>query len=164
MGLLHQEHHSLLHWHPFSSYQGYQKYLSAVQCSGKESRLIDCPHSLAGSGSVATLQCSTYTSRKYIIILCYMNKITILFPPTDWHSRANAQNIQHYIYMISKSMTHVLYCHATHTHSKGLLMLTINMATQFKCQRFCRLHSSLTFLQQLCAILVLGIVCGVYFT
>ena len=64
---LHREHLSLFHWHPLSSYQGYHKYLSAVQCSGNESRLIDCPHSLAGSGSVATLQCDSDVDRKYML-------------------------------------------------------------------------------------------------
>ena len=131
---LHREHVIYFRWHPLSSYQGYHKYLSAVQCSGKESRLIDCPHSLAGSGSVATLQCSTSVSCKY-----YMNEIALLSPP------GIAEQMLNII-----SMTLVLYyCRAPHTHSKGPFMLTINTATQFECQRFCRLPSSLTFLQQL---------------
>ena len=31
--------------------------MSNVQCSGNESRLIECPHSSGGNGSVATLTC-----------------------------------------------------------------------------------------------------------
>ena len=41
--------------------------MSNVQCSGSESRLIDCPHSSGGSGSDALLRCS-YSNGKYSII------------------------------------------------------------------------------------------------
>ena len=40
-------------------------HMSNVQCSGTESRLLECPHSRGGSGSAATLDCYDY-SRKYI--------------------------------------------------------------------------------------------------
>ena len=33
-------------------------HMSNVRCLGTESRLIDCPHSVGGSGDLATLSCS----------------------------------------------------------------------------------------------------------
>ena len=35
-------------------------HMSNVECSGNESRLIDCPHSSGGNGSGATLRCNYY--------------------------------------------------------------------------------------------------------
>ena len=35
-------------------------HMSDVQCSGNESRLIDCPHSPGGSRPVAYLNCHSY--------------------------------------------------------------------------------------------------------
>ena len=37
-------------------------HMSNVQCSGNESRLIDCPHNSGGSGSDALLRCNYYNS------------------------------------------------------------------------------------------------------
>ena len=39
-------------------------HMSNVQCSGNESRLIDCSHNSGGIGSVATLDCDYRTSGK----------------------------------------------------------------------------------------------------
>ena len=36
-------------------------HISNVQCSGSESRLIDCPHSYGDSGSDASLRCNYNT-------------------------------------------------------------------------------------------------------
>ena len=40
-------------------------HLSDVQCSGTESKLIDCLHTLGGSDFAASLECEYYSSGKY---------------------------------------------------------------------------------------------------
>ena len=46
----------------YTNYHGSIKvHISNVQCSGSESRLIDCPHSPGGSGSVESLRCNYNT-------------------------------------------------------------------------------------------------------
>ena len=45
-----------------TSYRGSAPvHISNVQCSGSESRLIDCPYSSGGSGSVESLKCNYNT-------------------------------------------------------------------------------------------------------
>ena len=41
-------------------------HMSNVQCSGSESRLVDCPYSSGGSGSDASLTCYYYYYGKII--------------------------------------------------------------------------------------------------
>ena len=43
-------------------------HMSNVECSGNESRLIDCPHNSGGSGDGATLHCSYNNDGK-----CYIS-------------------------------------------------------------------------------------------
>ena len=35
--------------------------MSDVECEGNESRLIDCPYTLGGSGNRVTMECSYYS-------------------------------------------------------------------------------------------------------
>ena len=40
-------------------------HMSNVQCSGNESRLIECPHSSGGNGSAVSLTCDYRSSGKH---------------------------------------------------------------------------------------------------
>ena len=79
--------------------------MNNVQCSGSESRLIDCPHSSGGSGSDARLTCPYYSNGKYYngkysIISnranIYLDESTILMTVNE----ASSLTGQNYIYTL----------------------------------------------------------------